>query len=210
MSLYSPWLWKTWPNRLSFLRIILSFPIAGLTIAGYPLEAGVLFAVAQLTDFADGELAKRPGQRTEYGARKLQADGNALHLVVVLLGLIVAYWSWWWLLLLIYGLAAILGDRFANSPGHRLEKVGNASQPIGYWMVIGVCSMLYLVHGAGLKPAAAPFLAFGIYIVVGIFKSDLLDNGWFNNRPFPDYYKEEYADVDTAGPHVPITERYRD
>ncbi|MEK7475379.1 MAG: CDP-alcohol phosphatidyltransferase family protein [Candidatus Coatesbacteria bacterium] len=55
-------------NLLTLLRIILIPTFATLFLYGRHFEAFVAFAVAALTDWLDGWVARGPGQRTELGA----------------------------------------------------------------------------------------------------------------------------------------------
>ena len=56
------------PNALTFSRIIITFLVVFLIFAGFDIFYIVLaFVVGMLTDFFDGQIAKRFGLKTEFG-----------------------------------------------------------------------------------------------------------------------------------------------
>jgi phosphatidylglycerophosphate synthase len=57
----------TWANGLTLLRLIAIGPAAWSILAGYWPLAALLFALAALTDLADGPLARRYGQASPIG-----------------------------------------------------------------------------------------------------------------------------------------------
>ena|SRR3989338_3170613 len=58
------------PNSLTLLRVILTFFIFYLIIGKYsPLSIVVFFVIAALTDFLDGQIARRWRQQTEFGRK---------------------------------------------------------------------------------------------------------------------------------------------
>jgi CDP-diacylglycerol--glycerol-3-phosphate 3-phosphatidyltransferase len=77
------------PNALSCFRILLTLPAVAAILRGSWGAASAVLAVALLTDFLDGQLARRLGQSTELGkildpvADKLLAAGVLLALVGV-------------------------------------------------------------------------------------------------------------------------------
>lgn len=64
-------MFSTVPNALTALRAVLALPILGLLLSHPPqyLPALALFALAALTDLADGICARYLNQRTALGAR---------------------------------------------------------------------------------------------------------------------------------------------
>lgn len=56
--------YRTWPNAISLLRLPLA---AGFLIAENPVARGVILAVGALSDYLDGWLARRWGQRSRSG-----------------------------------------------------------------------------------------------------------------------------------------------
>jgi cardiolipin synthase (CMP-forming) len=59
--------WRTLPNLLTLARIALVAPFAWLCIRGFDMTALAVFFIAGLTDTLDGTLARRFGQRSQFG-----------------------------------------------------------------------------------------------------------------------------------------------
>lgn len=57
----------TWANRLSVLRMCLIPPFLALVVTDRPLSALAVFAAAALSDWLDGWIARRYGQRSDLG-----------------------------------------------------------------------------------------------------------------------------------------------
>lgn len=60
--------WRTWANALTLVRLAVAPVLAAALLTEAALAAGLLFALACATDFADGPLARRLGQATRRGA----------------------------------------------------------------------------------------------------------------------------------------------
>lgn len=62
-----PTVWRTWANALTALRL-LAAPLCAAAIAtGADAAAGLLFALAVVTDYVDGPLARRRGEASAFG-----------------------------------------------------------------------------------------------------------------------------------------------
>src|SRR5579863_8390552 len=59
--------WRTVPNLLTALRILLIVPFAWMCIHGYDLSALCVFLIAGISDVLDGALARRFDQRSSFG-----------------------------------------------------------------------------------------------------------------------------------------------
>ncbi len=59
---------RTLPNLLSLSRLVLVFAGAALLVCGYPITGVVLGALAGVSDYLDGYMARRMGCTTELGA----------------------------------------------------------------------------------------------------------------------------------------------
>lgn len=59
--------WLTWANGLTLLRLIAIGPAAWAILAGHWQLAALLFAVAAVTDLADGPLARHFGHASPFG-----------------------------------------------------------------------------------------------------------------------------------------------
>ncbi|MEK6825390.1 MAG: CDP-alcohol phosphatidyltransferase family protein [Nanoarchaeota archaeon] len=58
------------PNTLTFLRVVITFAILYLVFARYSLTTvAVFFIIGMLTDFLDGQIARRTKTTTEFGRR---------------------------------------------------------------------------------------------------------------------------------------------
>lgn len=80
------------PNSLSLLRLILTFVFIYLLFAGYSnLWLIIVFAVAAISDFFDGMLARRLKQTTRFGARMDQFVDRIFTIGVI--GSIILYVS---------------------------------------------------------------------------------------------------------------------
>ncbi len=80
-------------NLTTFLRVILIPPIVGLYVSSLPqahLYAAAVFAVASLTDWLDGYLARKLNQTSELGAF-LDPVADKLLIVVVCLVLLTTH-----------------------------------------------------------------------------------------------------------------------
>ena len=67
------WKWLNWPNRISLMRLLLVIPfvLLLLNLDHYPPArywAMAIFAVMAVSDFVDGQLARRMNLRTRLGA----------------------------------------------------------------------------------------------------------------------------------------------
>jgi cardiolipin synthase len=59
--------WRTLPNLLTAMRIVLIAPFGWLCMRGYDLSALGLFLIAGVTDTVDGTLARRFNQQSKFG-----------------------------------------------------------------------------------------------------------------------------------------------
>ncbi|MDO8460006.1 MAG: CDP-alcohol phosphatidyltransferase family protein [Nanoarchaeota archaeon] len=58
------------PNTLTFLRVLLTFATIYAIFIGYNIKVIVIFfVVAALTDFFDGQIARRFNRKTEFGSK---------------------------------------------------------------------------------------------------------------------------------------------
>ncbi len=117
-------LWSI-PNALSGFRLIGSFVLIGLAVAGQPMSVLVLFIVLELTDWFDGRLAVALNQRTVFGARLDSAADVSLAGATLFAGL----WLHWTALqpefiyiaaaVGLYGISAIYGlYKFGSFPSY--------------------------------------------------------------------------------------------
>ncbi len=76
----------TWANLLSALRLAAALPCAYAVSVGDWLVAAALFAVAVVTDIADGRVARRRGEVSRFGAL-LDHSSDAIFVFVTLAAL---------------------------------------------------------------------------------------------------------------------------
>jgi phosphatidylglycerophosphate synthase len=77
------------PNTLTFLRVVLTFITVYLIFAGVDIEIIVaLFVIGMLTDFLDGQAARRLKQETEFG-RKFDIMADRFLMVSVVLAIFI-------------------------------------------------------------------------------------------------------------------------
>lgn len=84
---------KIWniPNILTMSRIILTFVIIYLVIAGAKITAIVMvFAIAMITDFLDGQIARRFHMTTEFG-RKLDMIADRFLLIGTVIAVVADF-----------------------------------------------------------------------------------------------------------------------
>lgn len=119
----------TIPNMLSFLRLLLVPVFLMLLVAGEDAWALLVLAVASLTDFLDGLIARHWGLITRLG-QLLDPAADRLYMFAALLGLAWQDVVPWWFVALVVGRDVsmlVLGVTLANFgfgplPVHQLGK----------------------------------------------------------------------------------------
>ena len=77
------------PNTLTFLRVLIAFVTVYLIFSGYDLKViALFFTVGMITDFLDGQIARRFNQKTEFG-RKFDMVADRFLMVSAVLAFIV-------------------------------------------------------------------------------------------------------------------------
>lgn len=99
----------TVPNALSVLRL-LGVPLFLWLLLGPHADGWALgvLALSGVTDWADGVLARRLNQRSDFGAM-LDPAADRLYILATLVGLVLRHIIPWWLAVLIVGRDAVLG-----------------------------------------------------------------------------------------------------
>lgn len=83
------------PNKLTLLRVILIPLCILLTLLNFNIAAAVIFAVAALTDFLDGYIARKQKIVTNFGKF---ADPVADKILSLCMMIVLVYWTdfpWW-------------------------------------------------------------------------------------------------------------------
>ncbi|WP_241992452.1 CDP-alcohol phosphatidyltransferase family protein [Cryobacterium lactosi] len=120
----------TVPNLLSFLRLALVPVFLGLLVSGEDAWALLVLAVASLTDFLDGAIARAFKQITRLG-QLLDPAADRLYIFAALIGLAWRDLVPWWIVAVVVGrdvfllgLGVVLANHgFGPLPVHQLGKV---------------------------------------------------------------------------------------
>ncbi|WP_233199742.1 CDP-alcohol phosphatidyltransferase family protein [Cryobacterium sp. N22] len=120
----------TVPNLLSFLRLALVPVFLVLLVRGEDAWALLVLAVASLTDFLDGAIARRFNQITRLG-QLLDPAADRLYIFAALIGLAWRDLVPWWIVAVVVGrdvfllgLGVVLANHgFGPLPVHQLGKV---------------------------------------------------------------------------------------
>jgi cardiolipin synthase len=121
----------TVPNILSFIRLLLVPVFLVLIIARADFAALIVLVVSSVTDFFDGQSARRFGLVTRLG-QLLDPAADRLFILAALVGLAVSHVIPWWFFAIVVGrdvMLAVLGIVLANHgygplPVHHLGKFG--------------------------------------------------------------------------------------
>ncbi|MBK4347730.1 CDP-alcohol phosphatidyltransferase family protein [Lacisediminihabitans sp. G11-30] len=119
----------TVPNVLSFLRLLMVPVFFVFIVVGNDLGALILLVISTITDFVDGQIARRFNQITRLG-QLLDPAADRLLILAALLGLAIAQVLPWWFVIAVVSrdlLLIVLGIVLANHgygplPVHHLGK----------------------------------------------------------------------------------------
>jgi cardiolipin synthase len=120
----------TIPNFLSIVRLALVPVFLVLILVGADFAALIVLVCASLTDYLDGQIARRFKQVSRLG-QLLDPASDRLFILAALIGLVVREVIPWWLLVVIFGrdvMLAVIGIVLANHgygplPVHHLGKI---------------------------------------------------------------------------------------
>ncbi|MFT4124174.1 MAG: CDP-alcohol phosphatidyltransferase family protein [Microbacteriaceae bacterium] len=135
--------WATIPNLISVVRLLVLTPSFVVVLVGYgsPLLALVLLVVLGITDWIDGQIARRFHQRSAIGA-KLDPVADRVSQGVVCIAMTVAGLVPWPITLALVGvdlvfLAALIAKRPPNGvPVSRLGRARTAVLMIAFPLVL--------------------------------------------------------------------------
>jgi cardiolipin synthase len=125
------------PNLLSFLRIALVPVFLWLLLEEMFVSAITVLAIAGLTDFLDGYLARKLNQTTKLG-KMLDPVADRLYIFATLLALSATGYVPWWLAGLV-----ILRDLLMLISLPVLASVGHRSLPVHYLGKASTFALLY-------------------------------------------------------------------
>ena len=160
----------TIPNVLSFLRLFGVPVFFVLIIQHHDIAAVVLLAVASLTDWVDGRIARQFNQITKLG-QVLDPAADRLYIFATVLGLAIRGIIPWWLLVLLVGRDLMLALLVLPA----LRARGYASLPVNFIGKAATFCLLYalplVLLGAGpwvISPASRvigwAFAIWGVYL----------------------------------------------
>lgn len=147
----------TIPNVLSFVRLALVPVFLWLLVVGDYVGALVVLALASITDFLDGFLARRLNQVSRLG-QLLDPAADRLYLFAALLGLAAGDLVPWWIvavivardvMLLVLGIV-LAGHGFGPLPVHELGKVAT------FALFLGLPVLMLAVAFPATAPVADP------------------------------------------------------
>lgn len=128
---------RTVPNLLSLLRLALVPVFLLLILSGQNWQAVVVLAVASITDFLDGYLARKLNQTTRLG-QLLDPAADRLYIFATLVGLSIVGYVPVWLALVVIGRDVLLFLFYPLLASH-----GYGPLPVHYLGKAGTFSLLY-------------------------------------------------------------------
>lgn len=157
----------TLPNLLSMLRLVGVPVFLVLVLLGHDTWAFVTLAVAGLTDYLDGRIARLLGQVTRVG-EMLDPVADRLYILAALVGLVARGFVPWWIAALV-----VARDLWGVLELARLRRYGVTRLPVIFIGKAATFALLYafplllLAHGtsttaAVVRPLAWAFTWWGI------------------------------------------------
>lgn len=121
----------TVPNLISMARLLLVPVVAVLIFQGNDLAAVIVLAIAGISDYVDGWVARRFNQMSKFG-KFLDPSADRLFIAVTLIGMAVRGLIPWWLVIAIAAREILVGVTmpemarrgFAGYPVHLAGKAG--------------------------------------------------------------------------------------
>lgn len=159
----------TVPNILSFLRLLMVPVFLALIIGGHDGYALVVLVVSSLTDFLDGQIARRFQQISRLG-QLLDPAADRLFIFAALIGLAVRGVIPWWLfaaivardlMLLVLGIVAA-NFGYGPLPVHHLGKL--ATLCLFYALPILMLGQAFPAVAAIADPLGWAFALWGVFL----------------------------------------------
>jgi len=132
----------TVPNVISVARLVILTPLFAIVLIAFrlPFLALVVAIVLALTDYLDGQIARRFHQGSRFGRQIDPIADRISQLVVALSMTIVGYLPWWMLAVLVLADAAlavaVLARRERNIPVRWIGRVRTAILMVGLPIVL--------------------------------------------------------------------------
>ena len=160
---------RTWPNAISALRALAGPTVMVLIVAGTRtalLAALAVMLVAELSDLADGMVARRSGEDTGFGDLIDPVCDSIYHLSVFL-GFLANGWMPVWMLFAIY--AADLTVPYLNTFARQAGRVLDARLSGRIETVVhAICQIAVVAAAAGLTGEALAPGGTGVYLVLSV------------------------------------------
>lgn len=171
--------WKTIPNLLSFIRILLIPVFAVLFYKDMIVESFIVLGISGLSDLFDGKIARKYNQISNLGkildpvADKLTIFTIAIILFIKFLGAeneILKAFSWVFLLFIAKDLIMIIGGAFMLSKGIR----PGASEIFGKLATVAFYAVMLLIMAVGPEVGAfrefytLPDIAMMVLVVIAV------------------------------------------
>ena len=159
----------TIPNILSFLRLLLVPVFLVLIVGGHDGYALLILVISSLTDFLDGQIARRFHQVSRLG-QLLDPAADRLFIFAALVGLAVRGVIPWWLFVVIVArdvMLLVLGIAGANFgygplPVHHLGKM--ATLFLFYALPILMIAQAFPDAAAIANPIGWAFVLWGVFL----------------------------------------------
>ena len=159
----------TVPNVLSMFRLALVPVFLLYLVNGYDIVALIILVVSSLTDFLDGQIARRFNQVTRIG-QLLDPAADRLYLLATLLGLASRGLVPWWIVVIIVSrdvMLIVLGIVLANHgygplPVHHLGKA--ATFCLFYALPVLVLGQAFPAIQFVASPVGWAFAAWGAFL----------------------------------------------
>jgi cardiolipin synthase len=154
----------TIPNAVSFSRLL------GLPLIPYfalvlenDFAAFLVFAIASITDWLDGWLARKLNQYSDLGAQ-LDPIADRLYIIVALVVLVMRGLLPWWMVAIIF-----LRDVFMLMHQIQIRRAGFSPQPVHYLGKAGTLMILYAVPFIFLGQIDTPITLLGKWVGYAFF-----------------------------------------
>ena len=164
----------TLSNLISFLRLLMSIPMIFLILGGYRLEAIGLIFLASFSDFADGFIARKYNQISEFG--KIidpLADKVFIGAAIMVLFLTNQLPLWFLLVIICRDILILIGGLFVSIKLKKIipsDMVGKISVLIIGLALLSITaglsediSLIFMILATG-----ACLVSFGYYIIRGV------------------------------------------
>ena len=133
------------PNKLTLLRIFMIPLCLGLLMVNLNIAATIVFALACLTDFFDGHIARKRGIITNFGKFADPVADKILVTSVMVLLLAQGRFPWWALCIVVIRELAVDGLRLVAVEQGIVIPAGNLGKLKTVFQMIGVlAAMLYM------------------------------------------------------------------